>query len=978
MEHITIPSQLTGMNGTVRIEIRNLSFSYSRENSPDVREENEGPWQLRGIRCSIGPGERIALLGANGSGKSTLLRCLTGLLSPPPGTVHIHGLSPEPLDPARETDRPPIHRGVGMISQDPDEQIVGAVVEEDIAYGPRNLGLAEAEVRRRVQSALDLVGLEKLKARPPQFLSGGERQRLAIAAVLAMDPAVLILDEATSMLDGLHQERIDGILAALVQQGRTVIQVTHRLEEALRCTRCLVLSAGQLVFDGDPWDLVGHPSLYDWGFRPGHALSMVRSLQRLFPGFSTSSLAPSDVAHALVPYLDDVEAWSTARERWSRFRSTPGKESLSFSKKGPLSENIPSPCVEVQHLGHHYGEGTPFATAGLVDCSVSVYPGESLALIGPSGAGKTTFLKHLNAILLPTTGTLRVLNQNPLDPGVSLRRLRQKVILAVQHPERALFEPYVADDIAYGPQNLGFQGKALLERVAHAMKQVGLNFNLYKDRRCRELSGGEKRRVALAGVLAMDGAVYLLDEPTAALDGRGTEEVLSLLRTLQEKGKTLIVSTHSLEEALQFDKVAVVVAGRLVQIGAPRQLFYRLWDPSWQLERPWIVRFAEELSSFFSRTGEKGPNPGEPLIHDSPWHAQVPHIFEPCSIEECLDMLLGDYSSEKEREIPAVSPAISPVEGMRPPQGDDAPALMTYPLAEKDLSYHAGAKAGDAGNTGQERNTSPEGSSAPRKKRSRTTTGIEFFRTITMGLFVDRPSRLRSLSPSLRLILTVLSFIFILASSRPLYPLICIAIFLVAGALLGNIRPSYLLKNIRPMIPYLLFMVLLQLLFSWPEDTSAVLWRWWLLDVTTFELERSLLMVGRFVAFVVLLSLFTALTSPDEMLRSLSKLLRPLGYLGIPVPLILVVLQITFNFIPILVEEAERIVVAQYSRGGGYEGRWKLAGRIRAALALTVPLFIRALDRAEALSRAMELRLFENILRGRNKKNGPSPSKEIY
>ncbi|MCX7949935.1 MAG: ATP-binding cassette domain-containing protein, partial [Treponemataceae bacterium] len=499
MEHTFVPSQSTGRNGTVRIEIRNLSFSYSREDSPDVGEENEVPWQLRGISCSVGPGERIALLGANGSGKSTLLRCLTGLLSPPPGTVHIHGLSSEPLDPARETDRPPIHKGVGMISQDPDEQIVGAVVEEDIAYGPRNLELAEAEVQRRVQTALNLVGLEGLKERPPQFLSGGERQRLAIAAVLAMDPAVLILDEATSMLDGLHQERIDGVLAALVQQGRTVIQVTHRLEEALRCSRCLVLSAGQLVFDGNPWDLVGHPSLYDWGFRPGHALSMVRSLQRLFPGFSVSSLEPSVVVRALIPYLDDAHAWSAARERWSRFRSTPGKESLSFRKKDSLSEKTPSPCIEGQHLGHHYGRGTPFANPGLIDCSVSVYPGESLALIGPSGAGKTTLLKHLNAILLPTTGRLRILDKNPEDPHVSLRKLRQEVVLAVQHPERALFEAYAADDVAYGPRNLGLQGKALRDRVEQAMEQVGLDFNLYKDRRCRELSGGEKRRVALAG-----------------------------------------------------------------------------------------------------------------------------------------------------------------------------------------------------------------------------------------------------------------------------------------------------------------------------------------------------------------------------------------------------------------------------------------------------------------------------------------------
>ncbi|MDR2767310.1 MAG: ATP-binding cassette domain-containing protein, partial [Treponema sp.] len=242
------------------LSVRNLSFYYA---------EGEGTAKaaLNDVSFEVKKGEYLAVLGANGSGKSTLLNCINGLLTPKAGAVTVYDRDGLARDPALAGDLNAIRRSAGSVMQNPDNQIVASVVEEDAAFGPSNLGLDEAEIRRRVDNALALTGLLDKREKPPEFLSGGEKQRLALAGALAMDCDCLILDEAASMLDPAAREKLYDILDALIEQGKTILLVTHSFEEAFRCNRALVLSDGGLVFDGKPPELLAHADLEAWGFR---------------------------------------------------------------------------------------------------------------------------------------------------------------------------------------------------------------------------------------------------------------------------------------------------------------------------------------------------------------------------------------------------------------------------------------------------------------------------------------------------------------------------------------------------------------------------------------------------------------------------------------------------------------------------------------------------------------------------------------
>lgn len=232
------------------ITIRDLVYIYG---AGEPREKVA----LDGISADVARGEFIAVVGPNGSGKSTLARHLNALLLPTAGSVVING-----LDTRRPENLPAIRREVGMVFQNPDNQIVAAVVEEDVAFGPENLGLPAGEIKRRVDSAIALAGLEKVRRRPVHFLSGGQKQRLAIAGVLAMRPGCLVCDEPTALLDPAGQEEVRQILLDLNRQEKiTVILITHFMEEAALARRIWLLDKGRLVFLGPPAELFTRPEL---------------------------------------------------------------------------------------------------------------------------------------------------------------------------------------------------------------------------------------------------------------------------------------------------------------------------------------------------------------------------------------------------------------------------------------------------------------------------------------------------------------------------------------------------------------------------------------------------------------------------------------------------------------------------------------------------------------------------------------------
>ena len=236
--------------------------------------------------------------------------------------------------------------------------------------------------------------------------------------------------------------------------------------------------------------------------------------------------------------------------------------------------------IECRNLTHVYLKGTPLEAVALQDVTLSVEAGEFVGIIGPAGSGKSTLIQHFNALLRPTGGALRVSGIDLANPRADVKTLRQQVGLVFQYPEHQLFEETVYDDVAYGPRNLRLNENEVGERVAESLALVGVDPNRFGRRSPFSLSGGEMRRVAIAGVLAMRPRVLVLDEPAAGLDPKGKEEILGQIRALhQAQGLTVLLVTHSMDEAAQLVRRLVVLArGRVVMDGPVREIFRRAQD----------------------------------------------------------------------------------------------------------------------------------------------------------------------------------------------------------------------------------------------------------------------------------------------------------------------------------------------------------------------------------------------------------------
>ena len=236
--------------------------------------------------------------------------------------------------------------------------------------------------------------------------------------------------------------------------------------------------------------------------------------------------------------------------------------------------------IECRNLTHVYLKGTPLEAVALQDVTLSVEAGEFVGIIGPTGSGKSTLIQHFNALLRPTGGALRVAGIDLANPRADVKTLRQQVGLVFQYPEHQLFEETVYDDVAYGPRNLRLNEDEVGERVVESLALVGVDPNRFGRRSPFSLSGGEMRRVAIAGVLAMRPRVLVLDEPAAGLDPKGKEEILGQIRALhQAQGLTVLLVTHSMDEAAQLVRRLVVLArGRVVMDGPVREIFRRAQD----------------------------------------------------------------------------------------------------------------------------------------------------------------------------------------------------------------------------------------------------------------------------------------------------------------------------------------------------------------------------------------------------------------
>ncbi len=231
--------------------------------------------------------------------------------------------------------------------------------------------------------------------------------------------------------------------------------------------------------------------------------------------------------------------------------------------------------LEVKNLSHIYSQGTPFEKVAIDNINLKIEKGEFIGLVGHTGSGKSTFIQHLNGLLKPTSGEVYVQGKSISGARMNLVEVRQKVGLVFQYPEHQLFEETVEKDIAFGPMNLGLTNDEIEVRVKDAMRSVGLSYEEYKDSSPFELSGGQKRRVAIAGVLAMEPEILILDEPTAGLDPMGSREILDeIVNIYKEREITIVLVSHNMEDVAKYtSRMVVMSAGRVVMDGSPRELF---------------------------------------------------------------------------------------------------------------------------------------------------------------------------------------------------------------------------------------------------------------------------------------------------------------------------------------------------------------------------------------------------------------------
>lgn len=534
----------------ILIEFDRVSFTYG------AMQGQRPVKAVCDLSLAIEKGSHVALIGRNGSGKSTMARLMNGLLLPDQGRVTVGGLSTDDADTIYQ-----IRRQCGMVFQNPDNQIIGTTVKDDVAFGPSNLGLPVDEIYRRVDEALSMTGLLELKERPPHQLSGGQKQKLAIASVLAMRPDCLILDEATSMLDpGARQEIMTLIGELREQHGLTIVQITHHMEEAMQADYIYVISGGSVAFSGRPGQIFDQA---DRVVEEGLALpSYVAIAQQI----SRETGLPYD--------SEEITSFEGAVAYVRRTLDDP-----RAALPGPAKGEIPGPksnreegepVIRVHHLSYAYPSETGIPVQALDDIQMEVAPSEVLGIAGHTGSGKSTLVQHFNGLIPSKTGTVVVMGRDLSERKV-IRGIRRQVGLLFQYPEDQLFEETVALDIAFAPKQQKKSPQEVEEAVTKAARRLGILDIL--DRSPFELSGGQRRRAAIAGVLAAQPDILILDEPAAGLDPEGSNELFSDLMALAWEGATLIIVSHDMEVLTRYaDRILVLKEGKLAGLGAPDQI----------------------------------------------------------------------------------------------------------------------------------------------------------------------------------------------------------------------------------------------------------------------------------------------------------------------------------------------------------------------------------------------------------------------
>ena len=570
---------------------KDLAFEY-------IRRDEEGNVEgitraIDGVTLNIKAGEFVAVLGGNGSGKSTFAKHINALLYPTEGNVYVDG-----KDTAAAENTWDIRQTAGMIFQNPDNQIIGNVVEEDVGFGPENMGVPTEEIWQRVEEALQVVGMKKYAKHSPNKLSGGQKQRVAIAGVVAMHPKCIIMDEPTAMLDPEGRYEVIRAARALNSVEKvTVILITHYMEEVINASRVVVMDHGKVVMMGTPREIFSN-------------VDQLRELRLDVPQVTTLGWYLRKDGLPLKKGILSINELSEALLEIKKSGFRLPDNALMNARKELLEENNKTesrksaedkPLLILDHISYVYSAGSNEEIKALDDVSLTIKKGEFIGLIGHTGSGKSTLVQHLNGLNRATSGTVYFKGEDIYEKGYDMRKLRSKVGLVFQYPEHQLFEETVFKDVCFGPLNMGLSKKDAELAAFAALKAVGFpEENFYSSP--FEHSGGQKRRIAIAGVIAMKPEILVLDEPTAGLDPKGRDEILGLIKDLHEKQNiTVVLVSHSMEDVANYaERIVAVDNGKILMDGSPREVFKRYKE----LEKVGLA--APQVTYIMNELKEKG------------------------------------------------------------------------------------------------------------------------------------------------------------------------------------------------------------------------------------------------------------------------------------------------------------------------------------------------------------------------------------
>ena len=521
---------------------------------------------LKGVDLTIKKGEFIALLGRNGSGKTTFSKQLNAILRPSEGTVTVDEMGTRDAEKLYD-----IRQHVGMVFQNPDNQMVAANVEEEVAFGPENLGMESDTIVARVKQALEQVRMWKRRKTAPNHLSGGQKQRIAIAGILAMHPDYIVLDEPTAMLDPKGRKEVMEALQRLNQeQEMTVILITHDMEEAALASRVILLADGQMRFDGRPEKFFGADALLAEMGMEAPLSYRVRKL--IDSDVFEKKIGDARVEEATIDKRGKVAEYDKTGREWEASSELVDKKKNKKAEAETDEKN--QDLLSLQHVSYIYSPGTAYEKVALDDVNLSLGKGEIVGLAGHTGSGKSTMIQLLNGLLKPTGGTVTFEGKDIHAKGYSGNYLRSKVGMVFQYPEHQMICDTVWEDVAFGPSKQGLTGEACETRVEEALRFVDLPEKYYQASPL-QLSGGQKRRVAIAGVLAMHPEYIILDEPAAGLDAAGKREIFDRIRRMsREQGIGVLLVSHSMEDLAEYaDRIIVLDDGKKILDDRPAQIF---------------------------------------------------------------------------------------------------------------------------------------------------------------------------------------------------------------------------------------------------------------------------------------------------------------------------------------------------------------------------------------------------------------------